>query len=142
MSRIPYRLPVLAVLVCSAALTAMAALPPRSPGDLASSAALIITGTVTDSAHVVEGKSSNRDDVYTLKVRIDGVEKGKDITPGEILEVRCWKVNSRPDGWAGPGGHGRIPKKDERSRFWLIKRADGKWEPLQPNGIEPLAKKG
>ena len=120
-------------------LVAIAALPPRSSDDLKSSSSLIVTGTVLEVTHKVEGKSPNRDDVYLLTVKVDGVEKGRDASSGSVLKIRCWTVNSRPAGWAGPSGHYQTPKKAERSRFWLVKRDDGHWEPLQPNGIAPLA---
>lgn len=117
---------------------AMAALPPRSPANLKDTATLIVTGKLISSKHTVEGKSPTRDNVYLLSVAVDGVEKGKGVAKGDTVEIRCWTVNSRPDGWAGPAGHFQIPEKNQRSRFWLIKREDGKWEPLEPNGIAPL----
>ena len=44
-------------MACGVACTAMAALPPRSPDDLAKTATLIVTGTVTESIHSTEGGS-------------------------------------------------------------------------------------
>src|SRR5262245_27118159 len=61
MSGNPRRWQTLAVLACSVVLPAIAALPPRSPDNLAKSAALIITGTVTDSSHSTEGRIFYRD---------------------------------------------------------------------------------
>jgi hypothetical protein len=136
----PHRLLIPAVFTCAITMMAFAALPPLSPETLARDATLIVTGTVIDSSQTTEGPKAKRDNIYLLKVKIDRVEKGQGVSTGDTLEIRCWDVNSRPDGWAGPGGHRKIPKKDEHSRFWLTKRPDGKWEPLDPNGIEPLPK--
>jgi hypothetical protein len=128
------------VLVACSVLAAFAALPPRSPEDLKGNATLIVSGTATDSTQSVEGRPFHKDDVFLLKVKVDQVDKGQGVSPGDTIEIRCWQVNSRPSGWTGPGGHGKIPKKVERSKFFLVKRDDGKWEPLEPNGIEPLPK--
>ena len=117
--------------------TVHAALPPLAPDELDNSATLIITGVANELDVSTSGGRKDSNWIASIDATIESVAKG-DAKPGETIEIACWRVRSRPNGWAGPSGHYDIPAKGSRFRMWLRKNAAGAWEPLTPNGIELL----
>ena len=114
---------------------AFAALPPRSPEDLARAAECIITGEVLASRVLIHRKPSSSLYLVRLSAAIQSVEKGADLLDDpKIIEIRCWRM--RRSNLVGPSGHLSIPADGAGFKMWLRKNKDGQWEPLEPNGIE------
>ena len=63
------------------------------------------------------------------------VDRWDAAAAGDTITIHCWRVKSRPTGWAGPSGHYGIPAAGSRFEMWLRRTDEGNWEPLQPNGI-------
>lgn len=130
--------PVLAclLLIPAAVPGAFAALAPLSPDELEQRAELVITGEVLASRVLVHRRPGVSTYLVRLGARIDSVEKGETGESAKTIEIRCRALRSTR--LAGRTGHDDIPADGARFRMWLRKNGDGHWEPLEPNGIEPL----
>jgi hypothetical protein len=114
-----------------------AALPPLPPEALTSGAEVIVTARVAGSRVMIHRKPSSSVYFVRLLAEIENVEKGSEwITDPRFLDIRCWRI--RKSQLVGPTGHYSIPADGSKFRAWLRRNADGKWEPLEPNGIELL----
>ena len=116
-----------------------AALPPLSPEELQNDAEAIVTGEAV-SIEALKTRdhlfSSDYDWKIVITLRITSVSKSARFAEGEEIQIHCWKVGNRSDGWAGPSGHLGIPDQGAVAKFYLKKSQAGQWAPLQPNGIE------
>ncbi len=111
---------------------AWAALPPRSPEELAEHASDVIVGTVVETRTVSERVQYGRDLISVAMVRIESVEKGK-LKPGVLIEAHFRQTESRSKGWAGPQGQNEPLTKDLKARLYLTK-TKGVYQLLEPNG--------
>jgi hypothetical protein len=125
------------VLLCAMSSQALAALPPLSPEELEQGATLIISGSVSNIDVTTSGLGRSVDWVIKLQAKVDAVSKG-DVQAGDTISIQCWRLKSRPAGWAGPSGHHSIPAEGSQFEMWLRQGDEGEWIPLQPNGIRLL----
>ncbi|MBP9226348.1 MAG: hypothetical protein KBF76_20950 [Verrucomicrobiales bacterium] len=125
------------LLLLAPAFTA-AALPPLSPETLEATAEVIVTARVVGSRVMIHRKPSASVYFVRLMAEVDTVEKGSEwLGDSRFLDIRCWRI--RQSDLVGPIGHDSIPGDGSSFRAWLRRNADGKWEPLEPNGIVLLA---
>lgn len=136
-------------IIAAAKSPSPAAIPDLSPAALTAEADLILTGrlvatTVTkkvpewvkklDNISSLE-KSAFVDEVFTLSIQVRTVEKGARKLAGKTIEAHGWRVDSRPSGWAGPGGTiGDMPANGARIKVWL-KQDEGRWQLISPSGL-------
>jgi hypothetical protein len=127
---------------CLLPLAAFAELPPLSPEEQASTAAVIVTGRVKSVKHRTvrrEGKADFVDDQATVAFQVEKVLKGTKIRPREVIQVHYWRAERRPQAWAGPGGQSEPLKVGTRARLFL-KREGRTLDLLIPNGWVPIGK--
>lgn len=129
---------IVAILIFAVFQELNAALPPLSAKERQRFARMVVTARVDDLDVRVRNRSRDSDWVVHIKAKVENVEKGQpeDIVPE--LDITCWHIRSRSNGWAGPTGHYDIPAKSARFRMWLRMDDNGNWTPLEPNGIELL----
>lgn len=132
------------VLLCSPCRAAKA---PNPKEKLKNQASLIVTGEVlavtskVEKSKIETAKGMHRDKIYSIKVRVKEISKGKEVKAGDEILVLAWQPHTRFPPVAGWQGHESIPKKGETATFYLKK--DGKnYAPLMPNGIVVGKKKG
>ena len=137
------RLSLLLVLFGSIALEiTQGALPSRSDTDLDKGADVILVATILDATTSEEGKGDWVNTIHTLTIQVVAIDKGGPLWKSDPGTVRCWTIQTRPKGWAGPSGHYGVPEKGDRVRFWLTKGSEGSWSPLAPNGIRIVEPEG
>lgn len=123
--------------------------PFTSPEQLRASATAIVVGDVEDIAvrRVLEGPW----DVvrFTARVRVEAVEKGDGLAPGDALEARYWARAAYLLPGEQPGdtaGHEPLPTVGARVRLYAVDRGDngfgettdGGWDVYGRNGWEVL----
>lgn len=133
----------LVVLAGLLSFAAQAALPPRSPEQLQAGADAVVVGVIEAITKVDETTPKGfpegyANTTYQLAVRVESAEKGPFVS---ILMARGWTLLSRPPGWTGPSGIYALHKAapGQHVRLFLRIGADGAFEIVEPNGIEPLA---
>lgn len=139
-NRFPRRVSVLAFLMFSLCASVWAAKKPASKEELIKEATHIITAKVVEVTSKIERSkfekgAGNRDEVFSIRVKVESPAKGKDIKLGDEILVIAWKAHTRIGAakvaWQG---HDPISKKGQVATFYLKK--DGKkFEPIMPNGI-------
>ena len=80
---------------------------------------------------------------YTAELKVDSVEKGKDIQKGATVKFFWIHITKRPSGgFVGAFGHKYNVRPKDKVRVWLVKR-DKDYEVIyNTDGIEPLKKSG
>ena len=118
--------------------TVQAAIPNRSKEQLHADATHISIGTVTAiyTEEVKEGQWSKTSGV--VEIHVSKLEKGDKIEVGDSVYARFWN-----EAWIGKGdpppfgsGH-HLPKKCDTVRVYL-KKANGRYDALLPNGFETI----
>jgi hypothetical protein len=113
---------------------------PLSQEDLAARAEVIVHGTI-ESISIVRDVTNLFDErSFTAVLRVDRVERGEGIAPGDRLRVEYWRrqplVASASE---SVGGYAPLPWKD--TTVWLFARREtegaGNLAPLLPNGWVP-----
>ena len=130
-----------AILALLAASTCWGAKAPISETDRKKESTHIVTGQIVAVSSNVEKSNfekgdGNKDQIFTIKVKVEATKKGEGIRIGEEIDVVAWRAHTRIGsaliGWQGQE---EIPKKGQTSTFYL--KLNGKiYEPLMPNGIE------
>lgn len=131
-----------AAALCLLATACRAELPPLSPDEQRTQAAVIVTGKVRGVAHrtvAVKESSGFLNDDVTATVLVEQVLKGDGVRGGQTIRVHTWKAKKRPEHWAGPGGQYRPLKAGARVTLFL-KQGDHGLELLIPNGWETPGK--
>ncbi len=83
----------------------------------------------------IEGGAGNRDEVFSISVKVETTSKGKGIEEGSTILVLAWKPHTRIGvAQLGLQGHYNIPKKGQMATFYL-KQKGKTFVPLMPNGI-------
>ena len=115
---------------------------PLSEQKLQQEAELIVVGTIqqiriAQVAARFDAKPGNTDWGIRVTLALDGVEKGRYLAPS--IEARCFRIHTRRHRaeMIAPSGHRPIPIKGTRVRAYL-KRHQGVWWALLPNGLAPL----
>lgn len=125
-----------------------AALAPRSPEELFSSAQLVVTGkvidlTITSERSRIETGFGNYDWLIDLTIRVEQVDKGE-LAVGEEVSVRCFRIRSRKSmtEYFSPVGHSPIPGVGTNVRVYLknetsfLSEEGPSWWVILPNGID------
>ena len=136
-----------AVIVLITTFSVLAAVAPLSHAELKKQAIHIVTGSVvgvtskTQKSEIEKAKGIHRDRIYTIRIKVDTVSKGAGVKVGSEIEVLAWRPSTRIPPLPGPQGHGSIPQKGDKATFYLQAKGKKQFEPLLPNGIEPVGAK-
>ena len=101
----------------------------------------IVTGEVVSvtskiqKSTIEKAKGIHRDKIFSIKVKVEKIAKGKGIKKGDEILVVAWKAHTRIPPLPGLQGHGSIPKEGDAATFYL-KGIRKLFEPLMPNGID------
>lgn len=113
---------------------------PIQPKDDAS---LVVTGTVgkittTKAKFGNDGVMTN----YSATVKVDKVERGTDVKPGETIKVLWFHVTKRPSQpLFGAYGQSYKLKGKTKAKFWLVKESGDGWTIIyNPKGVEKAKK--
>ncbi len=118
-----------------------AAVAPLSPENLRKEAGHIITGRVlevksrTRKSKVEKTIGIHRDRVFTIRLRVTGVAKGKGVRKGDEIVVTAWRPVLRIPPIPGPQGHSSVPKNGEVVTVHVRSREGATFVPIMPNGI-------
>ncbi len=118
-----------------------AAVAPLSPEELRKEASHIITGRVlevksrTRKSKVEKTIGIHRDRVFTIRLRVTGVAKGKGVRKGDEIVVTAWQVAVRIPPMPGPQGHFPVPAKGQVVTVHVASREGASFVPIMPNGI-------
>ena len=120
--------------------TVHAAIPNQSKEQLQAGSTDIVIGTVK-MIYIDETKEGQwHKTVGVIEIAVSKIEKGDKLAPDELVYARFWTQK-----WVGKGdpppygaGH-RPPKKGDEVRVYL-KRKDGGFDALLPNGFEVITK--
>jgi hypothetical protein len=107
------------------------------PGEPRQKADFVVTGTVMA---VYQNESEGYHN-YIIEVRVEEVEKGKDIKPYDTFRAFCYQ---RKPGKGGlqfdTAGHKTVPKEGDRVKMYVM-RARGKYEGTYPDWVDVLPPK-
>jgi hypothetical protein len=117
------------VIVVASATVAFAA----RAGDSRNKADYVLTGTVTDLYKSDGGGYDN----YIVEIKVEEVEKGKDIKPDDTFRAFCYKRTGPASIALDSAGHKTIPKPGERVKVYVI-RARGRFEGTYPDWVDIL----
>ena len=101
----------------------------------------IITGRVlevksrTRKSKVEKTIGIHRDRVFTIRLRVKGVAKGKGVKQGDEIVVTAWQVAVRIPPIPGPQGHFPVPAKGQVVTVHVASREGASFVPIMPNGI-------
>ena len=118
-----------------------AAVAPLSPENLRKEATHIITGRVlevksrTRKSKVEKTIGIHRDRVFTIRLRVMGLAKGKGVRKGDEIVVTAWQPVLRIPPLPGPQGHSSVPKNGEVVTVHVASREGVSFVPFMPNGI-------
>lgn len=118
-----------------------AAVAPLSPENLRKEAAHIITGRVlevksrTRKSKVETAFGIHRDRIFTIRLRVTGVAKGKGVRKGDEIVVTAWRPVLRIPPHPGAQGHSSVPKNGEVVTVHVASREGASFVPFMPNGI-------
>ena len=119
-----------------------AAVAPLSPENLRKEATHIITGRVlevksrTRKSKVEKSIGIHRDRVFTIRLQVAEVSKGKGVNPGEKVVVTAWQPATRIPPLPGPQGHSPVPEKGQVVTVHVVSRDGARFVPFMPNGIQ------
>ena len=112
-----------------------AELPPLSVEDLKRESDFVVRGKVARVYSVLhEQRPGFTDRMFAIELTVSAVDQGQGVQPGQVIFFRTWKSESRPRGWAGPGGQTQVPKAGDEITAYLSEE-DGALDALLPNGI-------
>ncbi len=118
-----------------------AAVAPLSSENLRKEAGHIITGRVlevksrTRKSKVEKTIGIHRDRVFTIRLRVTGVAKGKGVRKGDEIVVTAWRPALRIPPMPGPQGHFPVPAKGQVVTVHVASREGASFVPIMPNGI-------
>lgn len=109
------------------------------PGEAEEKATHILTGTVAAIYSKITRTEANETVYYVAEVRVENVEKGEGIRPGQLAYVRYWhhlKWLEKGPIAPGPSGHANIPKEGDKRRMCLVRGADGSLDVYYVSGFK------
>ena len=118
-----------------------AAVAPLSPENLRKGSTHIITGRVLEVKSRIEKSQFersfglHRDRVFTIRLQVAEVSKGKGVNPGEKVVVTAWQPATRIPPLPGPQGHSPVPEKGQVVTVHVVSREGASFVPFMPNGI-------
>ena len=89
----------------------------RPPQDR-DAAPVVVTGTV----EAVDEEWDWQTDYYKISVRVEELERGDGIRPGDLIVVSCFQWSRPPPGYAGASGHRSIPDVGDKIRLFALGR--------------------
>ena len=119
-----------------------AAVAPLSPENLRKGSTHIITGRVLEVKSRIEKSQFerafglHRDRVFTIRLQVAEVSKGKGVKPGEKIIVTAWQPATRIPPLPGPQGHSPVPEKGQVVTVHVVSRKGTSFMPFMPNGIQ------
>jgi len=119
-----------------------AAVAPLSPENLRKGSTHIITGRVLEVKSRIEKSQFerafglHRDRVFTIRLQVMKVSKGKGVKPGEKIIVTAWQPATRIPPLPGPQGHSPVPEKGQVVTVHVVSRKGTSFMPFMPNGIQ------
>jgi hypothetical protein len=114
------------------------------PGEAEEKSTHIVNGTVT-AVYTKQVTSAKHETAYHIaEVRVDAVEKGDGIKPGQVIYVRYWRhvkylAGDQPP--PGPSGHANQPREGDKRRICLVRAADGALDVYYVSGFKNIAEK-
>ncbi|NNE92974.1 MAG: hypothetical protein HKN23_15120 [Verrucomicrobiales bacterium] len=138
------KLPVFPTLLVLFSFSAWAAKAPVGKEELKKTATHIFTGEVVDvqsketKSKIEKGLGIHTDRIYTIKIKIASVKKGKGVAVGDEIIVEAWRPAKRIPPEPGLQGHESIPKKGGHVTIFVKEVNGKKFKPILPNGIEIL----
>ena len=120
---------------------ATAAVAPMSPEELRVTSTHILKGKVLEvrsrieKSQVERAFGLHRDRVFTIRLEVMKVSKGKGVTPGEKVIVTAWQPATRIPPLPGPQGHFPVPEKGQVVTVHVVSRKGASFMPFMPNGI-------
>ena len=118
-----------------------AAVAPLSPENLRKGSTHIITGRVLEVKSRIEKSQLerafglHRDRVFTIRLQVAEVSKGKGVKSGEKIIVTAWQPATRIPPLPGPQGHFPVPEKGQVVTVHVVSRKGASFVPFMPNGI-------
>ena len=120
-----------------------AAKVPMSPKELEKESSHIVSGKVisvttkVQKSKIERSFGLHRDEVYTIKLKVETISKGAGVKVGQEILIEAWKPSTRIPRVPGLQGHEPVPGKGDAVKMYLLKNKKAKaCEPLLPNGIE------
>ena len=119
-----------------------AAVAPLSPENLRKGSTHIITGRVLEVKSRIEKSQFerafglHRDRVFTIRLQVAEVSKGKGVKPDEKIIVTAWQPATRIPPLPGPQGHSPVPEKGQVVTVHVVSRKGTSFMPFMPNGIQ------
>jgi hypothetical protein len=123
--------------------------PNMTPEELRETATNVVVGKVLAVYERPESAGNWKYTRYVAEVRVEKVEKGDGLKPGELVYARYWRK-----AWQGKGnpppdtaGHRGLPAAGDTTRIYLAKNAydgftfenkDGGFNVIGANGFETL----
>jgi len=110
-----------------------------APGEAEQNSTHILIGKLIEVYSRITRDAINETSHYIAKVRVESVEKGAGVNPGECVHVRYWRnTKSLHKGMAsiGPNGHQNIPEEGQRRRMCLVKNNDGLFDVYYVSGFK------
>ena len=114
---------------------------PISDADREKESSHILTGRIVAVSSKIqksdlEKGAGNKDQIFTIKVKVESTTKGEGVRIGEEIQVVAWKPHTRTGiAKIGLQGQEQIPKKGQSATFYL-KLNEKIYKPLMPNGID------
>ena len=125
------------------AVDLQAAKRPMSPKELEKESSHIVSGKVisvttkVQKSKIERSFGLHRDEVYTIKLKVETISKGAGVKVGQEILIEAWKPSTRIPRVPGLQGHEPVPGKGDAVKMHLLKNKKTKaYEPLLPNGIE------
>jgi hypothetical protein len=121
---------------------------PLSPEELRETATHVVVGKVEQVFARQEKVNNYEYTRYVAEVRVDKLEKGDGLKPGELMYVRYWRRR-----WVGPGdspvgsnGHRGLPSEGQAVRVYAVRNGydgfgrtkDGGFNVVGTNGFEAI----
>ena len=126
-------------LTCLCVVVTTQAVKVDTPEQAENESSNILTGTVTAIYSRIVRDASYEWNHSVAAVRIESIQKGQGLKPGDLIFVRYISSNR----WIGkggippgPGGHNNVPVEGERRKVCLNKNADGGFDVYYVSGFK------
>lgn len=117
--------------------TSLALLPPLSQSERESLASDIATGYVVSVKKRTERVSYGTNDVYTVTMIVNSVEKGNSLISGHTVSFNYWKANNRPARWTGDAGeYGSVKHYEIIKAYLVYDERSANFSLIKPNGFD------
>ena len=73
---------------------------------------------------------------YIVELKVEGVEKGNGLKPGDTFRAFCYHHKPGKGGFFDEAGHDAVPREGQRIKAY-ISRGNGRHEGIYPNWFDP-----